>query len=87
MKLDIVNIGDLPGRTSVELAFSLPGVALGFGRTLVNAETARLTYTCLDCPYSTEDCAAMQEHQNNQTKYHTLRQRLRRWRNMRRGNG
>jgi len=46
---------------------------------VIDGSTVEKDYTCVDCGYHTTDCDDMMEHQQNQRKYHTLWQQLKRW--------
>ena len=76
MKVDIVNIGTIPPRTSVSFLDEI--LVLGQDAK-VDGSTLRKRYVCMDCGYDTQDVDKMLEHQDNQKKHHSWWQQLRRW--------
>lgn len=70
----------LPPRTSVDMTarFELPE-ELKPGGNEISADMQPTSFACIDCDYKTTDVESMSEHQKFQARYHTRRQRVRRW--------
>lgn len=83
-KIDIAGPVDLPPRTHVDISGTLPAFALrAGGRILMPYGGLETTFTCIDCGFQTKDRDEMIEHQEDQADNHTWRQRLKRWRAIR----
>lgn len=74
-KIELSNFGVIPGRTKV-LIISIP---IPTGDMVIDASNVQKEYECMDCGYKTHDVDEMLEHQSNQTKHHSIWQRIKRW--------
>lgn len=79
----------VPARTEIEVAIPLTEIAEAALRDYPPGEWHTVSidvreehiasYACIDCGYKTNALLMIIEHQREQARHHSLRQRLRRW--------
>ncbi len=79
-RVHMINVGTIPSRTVVEAIFSQQSAIVNEqGDIIVNALGVPKRYTCIDCGFCTHSIDEIENHQEYQRRYHTLKQRIKRF--------